>query len=283
MWWSLGAVGGFLVWWGLASARRALYPPAHAVPHVHTLSPETRHTVVAPDGTSFDIWLLAPPAARARLLLCHGYFANRNQVVDIGWQLWARGYEVVIVEMRGHGDRPGPCTLGVREAEDAQAALVWARRRDGAHPLPVGVLGLSMGAAVACHVALRDAHVKAVVADSVYGRLFPVLQRVLRQYYHLPAFPWAWLTWWSVELALRTRLAAYDPVTLAPHLRQPLLALHGGQDHRVAPSLGEAFYRQWAGPRERWGEPAAGHVGLFVAHPEEYIARVAGFFDRILR
>ena len=146
-----------------------------------------------------------------------------------------------------------------------------------------GVLGLSMGAAVVCQAAIRDAGIQAVVVDSPYARFFPVLRRRI-----VERFPWAGtfgarLTWWTVQAALGRRLAPVDPATLAPRLRQPMLAIQGGEDRRVEPALGQELYEAWAGPKERWFEPRIAHVGMFVAHPDEYHRRVAEFFTRTLK
>ena len=281
VWWFLGFVLLSLVSWGACSTRRILYPQRRLLQSPNPLPSYTTHDITAPDGARFDVWMLETSSPRARLLLCHGYYANRCQVLDLAAALRERYYEVILFELRGHGQRPGPCTLGVKEADDALAVLEWGRTREGTNPLPVGVLGLSMGAAVACQVALCSAEVRAVVVDSVYSRLFPVLARSIWQRYHLPAFPWAWITWVSVQLVLGRRLASRDPVILAPHLHQPLLAVQGGEDRRVVPLLGRAFYQQWAGPKERWFEPKVAHVGMFAQHPQEYCKRVANFFDRV--
>ena len=282
MWWCLAALGLSLVAWGILSARRVLNPERHSVLPPDPLPAYTVDVVSAPDGATVEVWRLEAPAPRARLLLCHGYYANRYQVLDLAQGLRQRGYEAVIFELRGHGNRPGPCTLGVKEALDAQAVLRWARSSDPSTPLPVGVLGLSMGAAVACLVAAACPEVRAVVVDSIYSRFFPVLTRSIWQRYHLPAVPWAWLTWGCVQVALGRRLARLDPVVLAARASQPLLAIQGGEDRRVVPMLGREFYQRWAGPKERWVEPTVAHVGMFARHPTEYCDRVANFFDRTL-
>ncbi len=282
VWYALVALLG-LAGWGVWSARRILNPERHRPASASSFVPTTAHLLTAPDGTSHEVWLFEVPSPRALLLCCHGYHAARDQVSGLAAGLQARGYEALLVELRGHGNRPGPCTLGVAEAVDALEALRWAKSRRPNVGLPVGVVGFSMGGAVACQVAARDPDVGAVVIDSAYSRLFPVLQRALWLRYHLPAFPFAWVTWWSLHLALRTRLARVDPVALAPRLRQPLLAIQGGADQRVPPALGEGFYQRWAGPKERWGEADVAHVGMFAKSPEAYCDRVAGFFGRTLR
>jgi alpha-beta hydrolase superfamily lysophospholipase len=271
-----------LAGWAGFSSRRLLYPERRPVPPPAALPSYTTHTVTAPDGVRFDVWRLSPLSPRGRILLCHGFYANHCQVLEIADGLCRRGYEALLFELRGHGERPGPCTLGVRETEDALTVLRWAAAREGGAGVPTGVLGLSMGAAVACQVAARAPQVRAVVADSPYSRLFPVLCRAMTQRYRLPGVPWGWLTWWGVQAALGARLAPRDPVALAPRLHQPLLAIQGGQDRRVAPALGQEFYERWAGPKERWYEPAVEHVGMFARDPEAYGSRVADFFSRTL-
>ena len=170
----------------------------------------------------------------------------------------------------------------MKEARDARRILELARERDGAHPLPLGVMGLSMGGAIVCRLAFEEpSAVRAVVVDSVYSHLFPVLARAIRERYDIPAFPWAWVTWWSLQIALMRCLATCDPAVLAPRLHQPLLAIQGGEDRRVVPLLGREFYRRWAGTKERWFVPEAAHVGTFAQHPEEYCRRVADFFERV--
>lgn len=285
MWFVLGIVGLACVGWGVFSIRRVLSPkrepPAWPLPR--PLPEQTIHHLTATDGASFAVYrLTTPERPRARLLLCHGYSANHTQLLDLAQRLRARGYESLLCDMRGHGNRPGPCTMGVKETDDALAILQWAGRHDGPRPLPVGLLGLSMGAAVACQVALRSAEVRAVVVDSVYSRFFPVLRRAIARRYHLPAIPFAWITWWMLQGVLGRRLALRDPVALAPQLYQPLLAIQGGADQRVPPPFAWEVYARWAGPKERWFDPAVGHVGMPTVNPDAYGKRVADFFDRTL-
>lgn len=284
MWWVLGIVGLSCVGWGVFSVRRILSPEQEprAWPLPALVPEHTIHHLTATDGASFAVYRLAPERPRARLLLCHGYSANHTQLLGLAQRLCARGYESLLFDMRGHGDRPGPCTVGVKEAEDALMMLQWARQHDGPRPLPVGLVGLSMGAAVACQVALRNPEVRAVVGDSIYPRFFPVLRRAIGHRYHLPTVPLAWITWWALQATLGRRLAGCDPVAMAPQLRQPLLVIQGGADQRVPPALGWDFYVRWAGPKERWFEPSVVHVGMYPTHPQAYADRVADFFDRTL-
>ena len=268
--------------WGIASARRVLYPARSIPPVSDPLPAATATTLTASDGHPFHVWRFAAAAPRGRVLICHGFFANRDQVMGVADGLRQRGYDTILFELRGHGDRPGPCTLGLREREDAQQVMRWVSESDLSHPLPWGAVGFSMGASVICQAAAHTPMLKAVAADCLYSRFFPILARAIRLEYGLPSVPFAWVTWWSVQVALGRRVGRVDPAVLAPRLRQPLLAITCGQDRRVPAEQGEEYIRRWAGPVERWTDPTAGHVELFARNPKAYCDRVAAFFDRVL-
>lgn len=281
MWWVLVALGLALTGWGLSSVRQILYPERFTISPPQPLPPYTAQTLQARDGASFDVWRLEAPSPKARLLLFHGYFANRFQVLGIAGGMRKRGYESFLFELRGHGSRPGPCTLGVREAEDAAVVLDWIRTT--LQPsVPIALLGLSMGAAVACRVAAQHPDIRAVVADSLYSHFYSIIRYRIRHRYHLPPVPLAWVTWESLSLALRHRAASLDPEALAPRLHQPLLAIQGGADQVVPSGEGEAFYQRWAGPKARWFEPTAVHVELSRRDLHGYCDRVAAFLEQAL-
>lgn len=280
-WLVLSLVGIVLIGWGIFSTRTVLYPPRRVLALPDPLPPVARHVLRAPDGVPFEVWRLAPDGpVKARVLLCHGYYANRAQVFGIGQGLLGYGYESLLMELRGHGERPGPFTFGIKEAEEIGVILRWARALDGGAPRPIAALGFSMGGAILCQAALRVPELRAVILDSVYGRCFPLIRRTVREEYHLPGIPWAWVTWGCVQAALRVRLSRRDPITLAPRLRQPLLAIQGGADQRVSLDGTETWYARWAGPKERWFDPEAIHVGLFGKDPDAYCRRIAQFLDR---
>lgn len=282
MWWSsLGLLSLSIIGWAALAARRLLYPAPRTLSTPDVDAPWRHEQLPAAGGEPIPIWRLPAQHPKGLVLLCHGYYANRYQVLGIAVRLQQRGYESVIMELRGHGMRPGPCTLGAREAEDAQRILAWMQQQHGSSAPPIGVVGLSMGAAVICEAA-RQAPVKAVVADSVYARLFPVLCLGLWQEYFLPPVPFGWGAWWAAQAALRRRLSAIDPIRAAATMRQPLLAIHGGKDRRVPPALGQGVYDRWGGPKQRWFDPDVAHVGMFARDPDRYAERVAAFFDRAL-
>ncbi|MBI4597969.1 MAG: alpha/beta fold hydrolase [Candidatus Omnitrophica bacterium] len=273
-----------MIAWSVYTTRRLLYPERRAIPPPSPLPDHLVWTFTAPDGATFEIWALEVPSPRARILLYHGYFANRFQVLPLAAALRERGYDVLLPELRGHGARPGPFTFGVKETEEAGVILRWCAQRDGVgRAVPVAIAGFSSGAMVACQIAQRyPQQVHAMVADSLFPRFFDLLAQRLREDHGVPRWPFAWLSWWSLQLALQTRLGAREPVAIASSMSQPLLAIHGGQDRWISREAVLRWFDRWAGPKQQWVEPETAHVQMFHHHPEEYVRRVTAFLSQAL-
>lgn len=278
MWW-VSFFGFTSLAWIILSVRQLCYPKPRILTRSDLPASWQKHDAPGGDGP-VPTWAFLSASAKARVLVCHGYFANRNQVQGIASRLASTGFEVLVMELRGHGQRKGPCTFGVKETADALAILAWAENQS--KPLPVGLLGFSMGCVVMCQVAAKHARVKAVVADSIYGEFFPILCRGLWQEYRLPAVPFGWLTWLGLQGFLRSSLAKIDPIRSAPLLKQDLLLIEGGQDKRVPRGWADAWYQRWSGNKERWSVASVGHVGAYPNNPDKYAQRVARFFERMI-
>jgi len=280
--WLLGLFGAACVVWGGCSAWWALHPP-RTVPEAREPAPGGMVIPFVDErGETFDVWYQPVATPRARVVLLHGYYANRDQIIGVADGLTQRDFEVVLLELRGHGDRQGPFTFGVSESDDAGRALQWVTNRPP-KGLPSAILGLSAGGAVACRVALRYPEIKAVITDSTYATLFPVLAREIHTRYRLPAVPWAWVTWAAIHAFLRQPPGTLDPAMLGRSVRRPLLVIQGGMDARVSLEDSDVLARGWGGVAERWVEPNVPHVGMFTMHPEEYCDRIDAFLTQAIR
>lgn len=280
--WLLAGLGLAIIGWGALSTRRTLHPVTKSFPVPDPFPRHRRVALTDAESASFDLWVFEAELPRGVVVACHGYHASRLQLVELADRLRRRGYTVIVFDLRGHDARPGRCTFGVEEVGDLAAILQWVRRQPDLGRLPAGLLGFSLGGAIACQAAVRMPEIRALVLDSTYARLFPVLVRTIRRDYHLPAVPWVWITWAGLQLALGRRLAPRDPLAVAATCAQPALIIHGAQDAAVPVRDAHALFAQWQGPKALWIEPQAAHVGAFAVDPTVYTQRVAEFFDRWL-
>src|SRR6267154_1395270 len=106
-------------------------------------------------------WYLSDPEATTTILVCPGYRSGMADVLGISAHLWKAGHNVLAFEYHGHGTEVGvPVTLGYREINDFLGAAAYAKER--APQTHLGVMGYSMGAAIAIMAAARNEDVEAI-------------------------------------------------------------------------------------------------------------------------
>ncbi len=133
---------------------------------------------------------------------------------------------IVAIDLPGHGESPGICSLGVREPADISALLDAMETQHS-----IVLFGWSLGAGLAIEFAAHDDRIAGVIAEAPY-RLAPTparnVMRAQRLPYRLNLLP----TFWLLNLAFNRRLvrARFDRAVHAAELGCPLLVLHGEHD-----------------------------------------------------
>ena len=207
-------------------------PVARRTPADLGLAYETLRLTSGPTMT-LEAWRISLKDSRGLAVLLHGYAGEKSQLLDEAAALRAFGYEALLVDFRGVGGSDGTeTTVGWLEAEDAAAAIAFARGLAGAKP--VVVYATSMGAAAALRAAgPLGARPDAMVLESVYdtlrrttGRRFLVMGA--------PAWPFTDLLLFWGGLHAGFKPSELEPVRFAPLVRCPVLLLHGSHDRYVA-------------------------------------------------
>jgi len=248
--------------------------------------------VRAPDGVPLRGWFVDRGAEEA-VVVIHGYTRSRwddKYMCPAVYMLAALGFNVAVYDQRGHGESGGDMTyLGAREVEDALAVIEELRRRWPRGTRRLGVLGFSLGGAVAVMLAARrDAPVDAVVADSPYMDIVESARGWIRRAPQparallLSAFP--------LIVRFAAAMLGVDPRSLvlypyASRLTKPLLIVAGRRDDLVPVSSIERFYRaaREAGARVELWVTESGHVESLRDDPRGYRERVGGWLRGWLR
>ena len=143
-----------------------------ASPHPAAVGP------APPDLGATEVWISVPdadslagglvPAASGApgVVLLHGVTDNRLRLIGRGRMLVEAGYAVLMVDLPGHGESPGPSVgYGWTERHAAAASVAYLRRlRPGTD---VGVLGISLGGAASV-LAGGSLDADALVLEMVY-------------------------------------------------------------------------------------------------------------------
>lgn len=181
----------------------------------------------AADGVRLHGWLI--PGRRAQTLLySHGNGGNIGDRVAIARLLVAQlGVGVFMYDYRGYGRSEGaPSEAGLgADARAARAALL----REGVAEDAIVYYGRSLGSAVTLDLALAHPP-RAVVLEAPFASVRAMANRLLPGVGYLMATRW-------------------DSLARIPHLRAPLLVLHGDADEVIPYTQGRALFEAAPEPK----------------------------------
>jgi uncharacterized protein len=220
-----------------------------------------------------------PSRNGAAIIALHGSGGDRTATLEHAAMLARHGYGVLLLDLRGHGNSGGHVALGWDGNLDIDAALVYLRTRPDVDVQRIGALGLSMGGEVAMQAAAHTERLKAVVSDGAGARS-------LGDRLSGPVNPLAVPAMWTSTnaMALFTGLTPPPPLTeLIPRIApRPLLIISAGHGMGGEVELSDIFYAAAGNPKQHWQIPEAEHTGGLATRPQEYEAKVIGFFDAAL-
>jgi len=233
------------------------------------------------EGATIRGWWLPQPASRQVVIGCTGHRGAKHELLGIGSGLWRAGYNVLLFDFRGRGESDGDaCSLAFHELADLRGAVAYTLERMPEAEL--GVIGYSMGAAVALLVTASEPRIRAVVADAPFASI----RRVVGSAYtrrRVPAGAMLRLSDSINRWRYGYGYGAVQPVdAVAAIAPRPLLLIHGSEDRTIPLDHSEEIYAAAGEPKELWVIPGAGHCAAYFVDRAAYVARVSAFFERSL-
>jgi uncharacterized protein len=231
------------------------------------------------DGVTLRGWYLPTHDKRHLVVMVHGMWASCLQMAGLGHDLHRLGFDVLLFDLRGHGQSdPSRLYLGRRERGDLRAVLAWAK--DAGFPDDrVGWLGYSMGGSTVLMEAARNPEIRVAVVDSPYGDLPRLLNDQLSKHSGLPS-------WFNPGILLAARwiygVRTDDliPIRLARWWGdRPVLLIHGEADSTVPVSQARELARNLGASCQTLTLPGVEHVEAYQTDPRSYVQLVGSFFD----
>lgn len=248
--------------------------------------PYQEETFRSLDGVTLRAWFIpAPTPVDVTLVICHGWSANRSDVLERTHFLRSRGgYNLFYFDFRNHGESgSGRTSISRFEIGDLQSAFAHLRAVHPREAARTGLYGMSMGGALCLWVAAHDPAVAAVAAESPFAELNPTILRFGRLFHHTPS-PVGTLALWFTRRRLGFDPAAYSPLGVIGRIApRPLFLLQGGQDRRMPLTEGNRLFAAAGEPKTLWTVPTADHGDVAEVAGREYQDRVLAFYDGVFR
>ncbi len=237
--------------------------------------------VDAPDGVRLaGTWHAHPDAAGRTLLLLHGLAEGRLMMRARADGIYARGWNVGVLDARGYGDSGGHhASFGGREVADLRLWVDAIAARVGP-TLRLAAWGRSMGAGVALRAAADDPRLRALVLEAPYTDLHRTAATVLRRYRIPGSHALATLVLRRARRLAGVSLHRPRPIDAAPRVTIPVLILRGTADALVSIAETDALASALAGPVDRIDVEGARHSKIVDLGGPELIERVGEFLDR---
>ena len=231
-------------------------------------------------------WFIPNSGSRRAVILVHGKDQSRSSefdgdFVDLAAALARGGFAVLMIDLRGHGQSgDAHYSFGLNERRDVEGAADWLKSRTFL-PGSIGVLGVSLGAGSSIGAAADDPDIGALVEDSGFASICPIIQA---QWGSASGLPDIFLppTLFMVQVMYGYDLCASRPVDeigrIAP---RSVLIIHSTSDVLV-PVVNAQQLKAAAPFAETWIVTGPEHARSYNSDPAAYVQKVTGFFDRSL-
>ncbi len=202
--------------------------------------------------------------------------------------LWRNGFNILLLDLHETGDSDvddGYSTIGMDEYLDVEGAWDWLIAEKGFAPEQIGISANSLGAAAALYAFVDEPRMAAFFMNSPIANL----PQVIREELHRVGYP-TWLAPGGILMArllTGTNIVARSPLVEIQKIGQrPVFVGHSSDDKRVAVHHSqqlEAAAKAVDANVTFWYVDGADHMRIPAVYPEEFEARIVGFFRSSLQ
>ena len=217
------------------------------------------------------------------VILIHGLYQNRSMSI-IYTDTYARlGFNVLLIDLRSHGESGGIITWGQTEIKDIDLWCDYLRHSQ--NQKSIGIHGVSLGGAFALlHSGLSAHSADFYVEDRSYSDLKSLYYNHLHNMIQLPTNSkmldvlWAYsqiCMYWHT----RATLDDLSPRQAVEKATSPILFLHGDADTLIPPAALYDLYNNCQAPKQIHIFKNSIHAQEIVDYPEEYNQTIRNFLQ----
>ncbi len=240
------------------------------------------------DGLEIAGWYLQNEASDSAIIMVHGRHENRASAMEhtfpkLAAALYQAGFSVLMIDVRGHGQSAeANYDFGIKAKNDVLGAVDWLMAQ-GFEAGNIGAMGVSLGGGAVNFAAAEEPAIGAVVTDSTFTDMNPIIDALWQEETGLPNFflPGVFL---MHRIIFGFDLQDAVPVDAVREMAaRPYLIIHCEIDDTV-PFSQATELAQTIPNAETWYIPdGCEHAQIYTVMPEAYESHVVPFFEKNLK
>ncbi|NET09216.1 MAG: alpha/beta hydrolase [Symploca sp. SIO2B6] len=204
-------------------------------------------------------WLIPNEMSDRTVIILHGLGATRQDMLEFGLPLQKVGYNLVLIDLRSHGESGGKFfTYGYHEWQDVVSLLDWLEQQAPKAVEDVTLIGVSAGGAIAIPATARDSRIDRLITLSTFAELGETINT------QTPLLPDRWR---RRAIAKAERLAKFEVDATIPRqtiqrVNVPVLIIHGDVDGYIPFENGQKLYEAAKQPKFFHRSVGADHADI---------------------
>lgn len=233
------------------------------------------------DGLKLHNYLIKNPNSNKWVITVHGYTSQGKLTASYAKNFFDMGYNVIIPDLRGHGNSEGDYIgMGWDERLDIIDLVNYIIKENP--KAEIVLYGISMGAATVMNASGEEvpSNVKAVIADCGYTSVWDEFSYQLNELFGLPPFPMMYIANIITRIRAGYWLTEDSPIDQVAKSETPTLFIQGDKDTFVPAFMVDELYNASSSEKEKLVVEGAGHAKSSKVNPKLYWETIDSFLNK---
>lgn len=240
---------------------------------------------ISKDGLKLKALLLRTDSLKSKgtIIMIHGIRAYKERFIPISKQLTDKGYNVVLPDLRAHGESEGKyCTFGNKEKYDISCLIDSLKTKSTINDNYI-IWGQSLGAAVSLQALSIDKRLKLGIIESTFSDYRQIVHDYSKNMIGFDAKVMVDYFIWLSEKIGGFEADETVPANSAKNIKQPVLMVHGEKDKRIKIEYAQLNYANLSSNKKQFiAFEEANHLNVWQVGGEAYFNKVISFIEENL-